>query len=67
MGDSMTDFIASVEAADERRDIDADFAHLREIMESRSFRTNSGLSSLITFMTIRLGKSLRLLNISSNW
>ena len=30
MGDSMTDFIASVEAADERRDIDADFAHLRE-------------------------------------
>ena len=44
MGDSMTDFIASVEAADERRDIDADFAHLREIMESRSFRTNSGLA-----------------------
>lgn len=24
MGDSMTDFIAGVEAADERRDIDAD-------------------------------------------
>lgn len=44
MGDSMTDFIAGVEAADERRDIDADFAHLREIMESRSFRTNSGLA-----------------------
>lgn len=40
----MTDFIAGVEAADERRDIDADFAHLREIMESRSFRTNSGLA-----------------------
>ena len=34
MGDSTTDFIASVEAADEHRDIDADFAHLREIMES---------------------------------
>ncbi len=34
MGDSMTDFIAGVEAADEHRDIDADFAHLREIMES---------------------------------
>lgn len=33
MGDSMTDFIAGVEAADEHRDIDADFAHLREIME----------------------------------
>lgn len=32
MGDSMTDFIAGVEAADEHRDIDADFAHLREIM-----------------------------------
>ena len=30
MGDSMTDFIAGVEAADEHRDIDA---HLREIME----------------------------------
>ena len=29
MGDSMTDFIAGVEAADEHRDIDADFAHLR--------------------------------------
>ena len=27
MGDSMTDFIAGVEAADEHRDIDADFAH----------------------------------------
>lgn len=34
MGDSMTDFIAGVKAADEHRDIDADFAHLREIMES---------------------------------
>lgn len=44
MGDSMTDFIAGVEAADEHRDIDADFAHLREIMESCSFRTNSGLA-----------------------
>ena len=44
MGDSMTDFVSGVEAADEHRDIDADFAHLREIMESRSFRTNSGLA-----------------------
>ena len=34
MGDSMTDFIAGVEAADEHPNIDADFAHLREIMES---------------------------------
>ena len=68
MGDIMTDFIAGVEAADEHRDIDADFAHLREIMESRSFRTNSGLvSSLIIFMTIRLGRSLRSPNISGNW
>lgn len=33
MGDSVTDFIADVEAADEHHDIDADFAHLREIME----------------------------------
>lgn len=40
----MTDSITSIEFADERRDIDAEFAHLREIMESRSFRTNSGLA-----------------------
>lgn len=40
----MTDSIANLEFADERRDIDADFAHLYEIMESRSFRTNSGLA-----------------------
>jgi len=40
----MTDFIAGIEAIDDRRDIDADFVHLREIMESRSFRTNSGLA-----------------------
>lgn len=40
----MTDSIAGLEFADERRDIDADFAHLYEIMESRSFRTNSGLA-----------------------
>lgn len=33
MGDSMTNFIAGVEAADERRDIDDDFAYLHEIME----------------------------------
>ena len=39
----MTDSITSIEFADERRDIDAEFAHLREIMESRSFRTNSGM------------------------
>lgn len=32
MGDSATDFIAGVEAADEHRDID-DFAYLHEIME----------------------------------
>lgn len=29
----MTDFIAGVEAADEHRDIDDDFAYLHEIME----------------------------------
>lgn len=46
MGDSMTDFIAGVEAADEHRDIDADFAHLREIMES------------LSFVITRLGRSL---------
>ena len=34
MGDSMTVLLAGVEAADEHSDIDADFAHLREIMES---------------------------------
>lgn len=33
MGDSVTDFIAGVEVADEHRDIDDDFAYLREIME----------------------------------
>ena len=58
MGDSMTDFIAGVEAADEHRDIDADFAHLR---------VDWPVSSLITFMTIRLGRSLRSPNISGNW
>ena len=40
----MTDSIASLEFADEHCDVDADFAHLYEIMESRSFRTNSGLA-----------------------
>ena len=33
MGDSVTDFIAGVEAADEHRDIDDDFAYLHEISE----------------------------------
>ena len=33
MGDSVTAFIAGVEAADEHRDIDDDFAYLHEIME----------------------------------
>ena len=42
--DSMADSIADIGFVDERRDIDADFAHLYEIMESRSFRTNSGLA-----------------------
>ena len=42
--DSMADSIAGIGFVDERRDIDADFAHLYEIMESRSFRTNSGLA-----------------------
>ena len=32
--DSMADSIAGIGFVDERRDIDADFAHLREIMES---------------------------------
>lgn len=40
----MADSIADIGFVDERRDIDADFAHLYEIMESRSFRTNSGLA-----------------------
>ena len=40
----MADSIAGIGFVDERRDIDADFAHLYEIMESRSFRTNSGLA-----------------------
>ncbi len=40
----MTDSSISIALAEERRDIDAEFAHLREIMESRSFRTNSGLA-----------------------
>ena len=51
----MADSIAGIGFVDERRDIDADFAHLYEIMESRSFRTNSGWreNSRITFMTTR--------------
>ncbi len=40
----MADSIADIGFVDERRDIDADFAHLYEIMESRLFRTNSGLA-----------------------
>jgi hypothetical protein len=40
----MADSIADIGFVDERRDIDADFAHLYEIMESCSFRTNSGLA-----------------------
>lgn len=40
----MTDSSTSIALAEERRDIDAEFVHLREIMESRSFRTNSGLA-----------------------
>lgn len=46
MGDSVTDFIAGVEAADEHRDIDDDFAYLREIME------------LLLHVITRLGRSL---------
>ena len=60
MGDSMTDFIAGVEAADERRDIDADFVRSEPIVDWP-------VSSLTTFMTIRLGRSLRSPNISGNW
>ena len=33
MGDSVTAFIAGVEAVDGHRDIDDDFAYLHEIME----------------------------------
>lgn len=65
----MADSIAGIGFVDERRDIDADFAHLYEIMESRSFRTNSGLAenSRITFMTTRPFRSLKSPSISSSW
>ena len=65
----MADSIADIGFVDERRDIDADFAHLYEIMESRSFRTNSGWqeNSRITSMTTRPCRSLKSPSISSSW
>ena len=40
---SMADSIAGIGFVDERRDIDADFAHLYEIMESRSLDRKSAV------------------------
>lgn len=40
----MTDSIDGVDSENGHRDIDAEFARLREIMASRRFRTSSGLA-----------------------